>query len=88
MALSWTIFGAMYISMSDVGENEMSEEKLVHLKHIIRRFFGYLGALFSITLVIYYFCKLFFLNRINSSKYISLNFQQLFIKIQSFYLYI
>lgn len=60
MALSWTIFGAMYISMSDVGENEMSEEKLVHSSHIIRRFFGYLGALFSISLVIFYLYKLFF----------------------------
>jgi hypothetical protein len=27
MALSWTIFGAMYISMSDVGEEDMNEVK-------------------------------------------------------------
>ena len=58
MALSWAIFGAMYISMSDVGENEMSEEKLKHRSHLIRRLFGYVGALLGVTLIIYYIVKL------------------------------
>ena len=58
MALSWGIFGAMYISMSDVGENEMSEEKLKHRSHLIRRLFGYVGALLGVTLSIYYIVKL------------------------------
>jgi len=54
MALSWAIFGAMYISMSDIGENEMNEEKLKHRSHLIRRLFGYLGAILGIALTIYY----------------------------------
>jgi len=54
MALSWAIFGAMYISMSDVGENEMSEEKLKHRNHIIRRIFGYVGAILGLVLIFYY----------------------------------
>jgi hypothetical protein len=54
MALSWIIFGAMYISMSDVGEDDMSEEKRNHSKHVIRRLFGYFGAIFSLLLVVYY----------------------------------
>ena len=54
MALSWAIFGAMYISMSDVGENEMSEEKLKHRSHIIRRIFGYVGAILGLVLIFYY----------------------------------
>lgn len=58
MALSWSIFGAMYISMSDIGENEMNEEKLNHPSHIIRRIFGYLGAIFSLVLGVFYFSKL------------------------------
>ena len=58
MALSWLIFGAMYISMSDIGENEMSKEKLNQSRHIVRRFFGYLGAIFSVTLLSYYFFKI------------------------------
>lgn len=58
MALGWLIFGAMYISMSDIGENEMSEEKKNHLKHILRRFFGFVGAIFSITLLVYYLLSL------------------------------
>ena len=59
MALSWLVFGAMYISMSDIGEDEMSEEKRNHSSHRIRRLFGYLGASFSIILVIYYLNKIF-----------------------------
>tara|TARA_B100001540_G_C15515655_1_gene510148 strand:+ start:195 stop:482 length:288 start_codon:yes stop_codon:yes gene_type:complete len=54
MALSWSIFGAMYISMSDVGEDEMSEEKLKRPNHIIRRLFGYAGAGLGIILTAYY----------------------------------
>ena len=58
MALSWAIFGAMYISMSDIGENEMSEQKRNHSNHKTRRIFGYLGAFFSIILVILYTSKI------------------------------
>ena len=53
-ALSWAIFGAMYISMSDIGEEEMSQEKLSHINHKIRRLFGYFGAIFSVVLMVYY----------------------------------
>ena len=59
MALSWSIFGAMYISMSDIGEEEMSEDKRQQTGHLIRRFFGYSGAIFSIILVLFYLNKLF-----------------------------
>ena len=59
MTLSWAIFGAMYISMSDVGEKEMSEEKLKHISHIVRRLFGYLGAVFSLILLFFYIIKIF-----------------------------
>ena len=58
MALSWGIFGAMYISMSDIGENEMSEQKRKHSNHKIRRIFGYLGAVFSVMLVLFYLGKI------------------------------
>lgn len=58
MALSWIIFGAMYISMSDIGEEEMSLEKKNSLGHIIRRTFGYVGAIFSILLVGFYLSKI------------------------------
>ena len=47
-ALSWVIFGAMYISMSDIGEDEMSEEKRNHRNHALRRAFAYFGAVFSV----------------------------------------
>ncbi|MCH2042729.1 MAG: hypothetical protein MK212_01195 [Saprospiraceae bacterium] len=59
MALSWTIFGAMYISMSDIGEDEMSEEKRKHPSHLIRRLFGYVGAVLSLGLIFFYLNKLF-----------------------------
>ena len=59
MALSWAIFGAMYISMCDVGEKEMSDEKLKHVSHLVRRLFGYLGALFSVALLLFYINKVF-----------------------------
>ena len=60
MAVSWGVFGAMYVSMSDVGENEMSSEKLHHINHKVRRLFGYIGAGFSIILVCFYFNKILF----------------------------
>ena len=58
MTLSWAIFGAMYISMSDIGEDEMSEEKLKHRSHLIRRIFGYLGAVLGVVLIFYYLNKM------------------------------
>ena len=58
MALSWAIFGAMYISMSDIGENDMSTEKLNHPNHIIRRLFGFVGAGLGVILVLFYCGKL------------------------------
>lgn len=58
MALSWGIFGAMYVSMSDIGEDEMSEEKLKHPNHIIRRIFAYVGAALGIVLALYYLLAL------------------------------
>lgn len=54
MALSWAIFGSMYISMSEVGEDEMSPEKLSSTRHFLRRMFGYAGALLTIFLMLYY----------------------------------
>jgi len=59
MALSWGIFGAMYISMSDIGEDEMSDEKRKHLKHRNRRLFGYMGATLSVFLILFYLKQLF-----------------------------
>lgn len=58
MAVSWVIFGAMYISMSDIGEDEMSTEKRKHPRHRIRRLFGYFGAAFSVVLVLFYLKQL------------------------------
>lgn len=58
MTLSWAIFGAMYISMSDIGEDEMSEQKLKHRSHLIRRIFGYLGAILGLVLIFYYLNKI------------------------------
>jgi len=58
MALSWMIFGGMYISMSDIGEDDMTTEKQNHRSHKNRRAFGYLGASFSLVLVFYYLFKL------------------------------
>lgn len=59
MAMSWGIFGAMYISMSDIGEDEMSKEKLDHLSHNLRRLFGHVGAVLGIVLVLFYLNKIF-----------------------------
>lgn len=58
MALSWFIFGAMYISMSDIGEGDMDDQKLEGNSHKLRRLFGYLGAVFSVLLVFFYIQKL------------------------------
>lgn len=58
MMLSWTVFGAMYISMSDIGENEMSEDKKNHYRHQIRRIFGYTGAILSLFLLSFYLLKI------------------------------
>ena len=60
MALSWAIFGAMYISMSDIGEAEMNELKRKSTKHLIRTFFGYVGALLSLALLLFYLSKIIF----------------------------
>lgn len=61
MAASWIIFGAMYISMSDIGEDEMSIEKQNQPNHKIRRMFGYVGAIFSVVLVFFYINKIYML---------------------------
>lgn len=54
MSLSWAIFGSMYISMSDIGESEMSPQTLKSTRHQIRRLFGYIGALGGLALIAYY----------------------------------
>ena len=53
MMLSWAIFGAMYISMSDIGEDEMSPTNRASKRHQIRVYFAYFGALLSVVLLIY-----------------------------------
>ena len=60
MMLSWTIFGAMYVSMSDIGEEEMSSSKRESKRHQMRVIFAYVGALLSIILLIH--SLLFFLS--------------------------
>jgi len=52
--LSWTIFGAMYISMSDIGEAHMSDTKKASVNHIVRTMAAYLGATLSVGLLLYY----------------------------------
>ena len=51
--LSWAIFGAMYISMSDIGEEEMSTMKKSMLRHKVRFFGAYLGVILTVWLFIY-----------------------------------
>lgn len=51
MMLSWSIFGAMYISMSDIGEGAMSPEQKSSHRHRVRTFAAYLGAALSIGLL-------------------------------------
>ncbi|MEM8765209.1 MAG: hypothetical protein AAGD88_15430 [Bacteroidota bacterium] len=60
MAMSWIIFGAMYISMSDIGEAEMDIQKRNHPRHGMRRLFGYVGAVFGVILVLFYLNQLVF----------------------------
>lgn len=50
--LSWTIFGAMYISMSDIGERNMSTEQMASANHKIKTLAAYLGAGLSTWLLI------------------------------------
>ncbi|MEM7162224.1 MAG: hypothetical protein AAF487_07245 [Bacteroidota bacterium] len=54
IAMSWIIFGAMYISMSDIGEKKMrsSEKKAKRFK--LKFFFAFIGAIFSQFLLFYY----------------------------------
>lgn len=51
MMLSWSIFGAMYISMSDIGEDEMKKNKRLSRRHLTRVIFAYAGAFLSIALL-------------------------------------
>ena len=60
MAMSWIIFGAMYISMSDIGEDEMDIAKRYPPTHGLRRLFGYVGAIFGVILVLFYLKQLVF----------------------------
>lgn len=53
MLLAWAIFGAMYISMSDIGECKMCCEEKASKKHKIRTMAAYLGFTLSIILVVY-----------------------------------
>ena len=61
MMLSWAIFGAMYISMSDIGEDEMSSSKRASKRHQIRVYFAYFGALLSIVLLVHTVIQYLFL---------------------------
>lgn len=53
--LSWSIFGAMYISMSDIGESKMDSEEKSSKKHRVREFAAYLGAILSTWLLVSFF---------------------------------
>lgn len=59
MMLSWCVFGAMYISMSDIGEDNMSVEVRNSWRHKNRRLFGYVGSALSVFLVVYYLNNIF-----------------------------
>ena len=50
--LSWAIFGAMYISMSNIGECKMCSQEKASKKHKIRVASAYLGAILSVWLLI------------------------------------
>jgi len=50
--LSWAIFGAMYISMSDIGESKMSDNEKTAVNHKVRTVAAYLGAGLSSWLLI------------------------------------
>jgi len=51
MMLSWTIFGAMYLSMSDIGEDKMTAVEITSFNHKIRVSAAYLGAILAVWLL-------------------------------------
>lgn len=53
MMLSWTIFGAMYMSMSDIGEDDMRPKKRSSRRHLTRVVFAYIGAILSVVLLVH-----------------------------------
>ncbi len=53
MMLSWSIFGAMYVSMSDIGEKCMCCEEKTSLNHYVRIFFAFLGMTLAVWLMVY-----------------------------------
>lgn len=52
--VSWIIFGAMYISMSDIGESNMSRSEKKSVKHTIRIIGAASGAIFSLVLLTHF----------------------------------
>ena len=52
MMLSWSIFGAMYLSMSDIGEDKMTATEIASLNHKIRVIAAYFGAILAIWLLL------------------------------------
>lgn len=56
MALSWGIFGAMYLVMDDYTYNDGSKNKtlLQKITHLSRQVFSVVGVVLSFVLVIYY----------------------------------
>ena len=51
MMLSWAIFGAMYLSMSDIGERKMTAVEMASISHKVRKYAAFLGAGLSIWLL-------------------------------------
>lgn len=51
MMLSWAIFGAMYLSMSDIGEDKMAAAEIASINHKIRVTAAYLGAILAVWLL-------------------------------------
>ena len=58
MFISWCVFGCMYISMSDIWENDKKYSEINSVAHRNRRLKWYLGALLSGWLVVYYLSNL------------------------------
>ncbi len=52
MMLSWSIFGAMYLSMSDIGEKCMCGEEKASINHTVRTFAAFLGFGLAVWLVV------------------------------------
>lgn len=52
MMLSWAIFGAMYLSMSDIGEKCMCCDEKASINHFVRKFAAFLGFGLSVWLVV------------------------------------